>query len=91
MLINNVEIALGKKKQITTRITTTGRNMIISKWSIIKENISKRRKNTEKEYANNFAKDVIYYELFIAKNSNQKHDGENFIVDSGATSHMVKL
>ena len=91
MSINNVRIALRNKNQITTRITTTGRNMIISKWSIIKKKISKRIKNTEKEYANNLAKDIIYYELFIAKTSNQKHDEETFIVDSGATSHMVKL
>ena len=38
-----------------------------------------------------FTEDVIYEKLFIMKTSNQDHDGEKLIADSGATSHMVNL
>ena len=34
---------------------------------------------------------MLYDELYIAKTSNQEHDSEIFIADSGATSHMVNL
>ena len=32
---------------------------------------------------------VIYDKLFITKTSNQEHDKEIFIMDSGATSHLI--
>ena len=32
---------------------------------------------------------MVYDEIFIAKISKQEHDSETFILDSGATSHMV--
>ena len=55
------------------------------------EKDSYKNKKAEKEYENNVAEGVIYDKLFIAKTSNQEHDRETFIADSGATSHMVNL
>ena len=48
-------------------------------------------KRAEKEYASNITEDIVYNKLFIAKTSNQYHDSQKFIEDSGATSHMVTL
>ena len=38
----------------------------------------------------NFTEEIIYDKLFFATTSNQQHDRETFIADSGATSHVVK-
>ena len=56
-----------------------------------KEKYYYKKKKAEKQSSNNATEDVIYNELFIVRKSNQEHDSEIFIMDSGATSHMVYL
>ena len=56
-----------------------------------KENNFYKRKNSEKESANNVTEEFIYNILFIVKNSNQNYNSKTFIADYSATPHMVNL
>ena len=49
-----------------------------------------RRKKTGKS-AKKSTEEIIYEKLLIVKTSNQNYDRETFIVDSVATSHIIKL
>ena len=50
-----------------------------------------KKEKAEKEYAKNLTEYVINVEPFIFLTSNQNHDSEKFIADSGAKSQMVNL
>ena len=48
-----------------------------------------KEENAWKEAANYATEEIIYERLFIEKKLSNKYDTKTFIVDYGATSHMV--
>ena len=78
-----------------TKIKGTKRTKIIIINAIIEKNTNQEEsdyynnKQSKTYSANNFAEDVIYNKVFIAKTSDKYNDSKTCISDSGVISHMV--